>query len=41
MLATKKICDHVLALMSYHKYEKKANYENQQHNFIRIDDFDN
>ncbi len=40
MSTARKICDHVSALVSCHKYEKKANYENRQHNFTRIDDFD-
>ena len=26
--------------MAYHIYEKKANYENRQHNFARINDID-
>ncbi len=38
VLAARKICEHVLAFVSCYWYEKKVNYENQQHNFARIDD---
>ena len=38
--AARKICGHVLALVSCHRCKKKANYENQQHNFARMDNFD-
>ena len=38
--AARKICGHVSALVSCHKCEKKANYENRQHNFAGMDDFD-
>src|SRR3990170_2233304 len=38
--AARKVCGHVSALVSYHRCEKKANYENQQHNFAGMDDFD-
>ncbi len=41
MPATRKICDHISALISCHKCEKKANYENWQYNFTEIDDFNN
>ena len=34
----RKICEHVLALVSCHWYEKEVNYENQQHNFAEMDD---
>jgi len=40
MPAARKICGHVSALVLCHKCEKKVNYENRQHNFARIDDFD-
>ncbi len=36
----RKICEHVSALVSYHQCEKKANYENRQHNFIGMDDLE-
>jgi hypothetical protein len=36
--AARKICGHVSALVSCHRCEKKANYENGQHNFAGIDD---
>ncbi len=39
--AARKICSHISVLVSYHRYEKKVNYKNQQYNFTRIDDFDN
>ena len=38
--AARKICGHVSALVSCHRCEKKANYENRQHNFAGMDDFD-
>ena len=38
--AARKICGHVSALVSYHQCEKKANYENRQHNFAGIDDLE-
>ena len=38
--AARKICGHVSALVSCHKCEKKANYENRQHNFAGMDDMD-
>ncbi len=40
VLVARKICGHVLALVSYYRYEKKANYENQQHNFAGMDDLE-
>ncbi|GET55988.1 hypothetical protein GLOIN_2v1775288 [Rhizophagus irregularis DAOM 181602=DAOM 197198] len=36
--AARKICGHVSALVSCHRCEKKANYENGQHNFAGMDD---
>jgi hypothetical protein len=36
--AARKICGHVSALVSCHRCEKKANYENRQHNFAGMDD---
>jgi len=41
MPVARKICDHILALVSYYKYKKKVNYENQQYNFTGINDFNN
>ena len=38
--AARKICGHVSALVSCHRCEKKANYENRQHNFAGMDDMD-
>ncbi len=38
--AARKIYGHVSILVSYHQCEKKANYENRQHNFARIDDLE-
>ena len=38
--AARKICGHVSALVSYHRCEKKANYENRQHNFAGMEDMD-
>ncbi|CAB4417325.1 unnamed protein product [Rhizophagus irregularis] len=35
--AARKICSHVSALVSCHRCEKKANYENGQHNFAGMD----
>jgi hypothetical protein len=35
--AARKICGHVSALVSCHRCEKKANYENRQHNFAGMD----
>ena len=40
ILAIRKICGYVSALVIYYIYEKKANYENRQHNFAGIDDID-
>jgi hypothetical protein len=31
--AAQKLCGHVSALVSCHRYEKKANYIDNQHNF--------
>ena len=36
--AARKICGHVSALVSCHRCEKKANYENRQHNFAGMSD---
>ena len=38
--AARKVCGHVSALVSCHRCEKKANYENRQHNFAGIEDMD-
>ncbi len=38
--AARKICGYVSALVSYHQCEKKANYKNQQYNFVGIDDLE-
>ena len=38
--AARKIYGHVSVLVSCHRCEKKANYENRQHNFAGMDDFD-
>ena len=38
--AARKICGHVSALVSCHRCEKVANYENRQHNFAGMDDMD-
>ena len=35
--ATRKICGYISALVSCHRCEKKANYENRQHNFTGMD----
>ena len=35
--AARKICGHVSALVLCHRCEKKANYENRQHNFAGMD----
>ena len=36
--AARKICGHISALVSRHRCKKKANYENNQHNFAGMDD---
>lgn len=36
--AARKICGHVSALVSCHRCEKKANYENGQHNFAGMNE---
>src|SRR6266508_4301360 len=38
--AARKICGHVSALVSCRQCEKKANYENRQHNFAGMDDLE-
>ncbi|GET61689.1 uncharacterized protein LOC107327733 [Rhizophagus irregularis DAOM 181602=DAOM 197198] len=38
--AVRKICEHISALVSCHRCEKKANYENRQHNFAGINEMD-
>ena len=38
--AARKICEHVSTLVSCHQCEKKANYENRQHNFTGINDLE-
>ena len=38
--ATRKICEYVSALVSCHRCEKKVNYENRQHNFAEMKNFD-
>jgi hypothetical protein len=38
--AARKICGHVSALVLCHRCEKKANYENGQHNFAGMDEMD-
>jgi hypothetical protein len=38
--AARKICGHVSALVSCHRCEKQANYENRHHNFAGMDDID-
>ena len=38
--AARKICGHVSALVSCHRCNKKANYENHQHNFAGMDNMD-
>ena len=38
--AARKICGHVSALVACHRCIKKANYENRQHNFAGMDNFD-
>lgn len=38
--AARKICGHVSALVSCHICEKKANYENRQHNFAGMDNME-
>ena len=36
----RKICGHISALVSCHRCDKKANYENRQHNFAGMENFD-
>ena len=36
--AARKICGHILALVSCHRCEEKANYEDGKHNFADMDD---
>ena len=36
--AARKICGHISALVLCHRCEKKANYENRQHNFAGMND---
>src|SRR3954454_4681164 len=36
----RKLCGHVSALESWYRCEKKANYENHQHNFAGMDNMD-
>src|ERR1041385_9366994 len=36
--AARKICGHVSALVSCHRCEKHANYENKKHNFAGMED---
>ncbi|GET57071.1 hypothetical protein GLOIN_2v1883106 [Rhizophagus irregularis DAOM 181602=DAOM 197198] len=38
--AARKICGHVSALVSCHRCQKKANYENHQHNFAGMGDME-
>ncbi|CAB4478036.1 unnamed protein product [Rhizophagus irregularis] len=38
--AARKICGHVSALVSCHRCQKKANYENNQHNFAGMGDME-
>ena len=38
--AARKLCGHISALVLCYRYEKKANYENNQHNFAGIDNID-
>ncbi|GET66053.1 hypothetical protein GLOIN_2v1883106 [Rhizophagus irregularis DAOM 181602=DAOM 197198] len=38
--AVRKICGHVSALVSCHRCQKKANYENHQHNFAGMGDME-
>ena len=38
--AARKIYGHVSALVSCHRCDKKANYENRQHNFAGMENFD-
>ena len=40
VLAARKICGYISALVSCHRCEKKANYENHQHNFARMNNID-
>jgi hypothetical protein len=41
ILAARKICGHVFALVSCHRCQKKANYEDYQHNFTGMGDMEN
>ena len=36
--AARKICGHVSALVTCHRCEKHANYENKKHNFAGMED---
>ncbi|PKC58939.1 hypothetical protein RhiirA1_400309 [Rhizophagus irregularis] len=38
--AVRKVCGHVSALVSCHQCQKKANYENHQHNFAGMEDME-
>ena len=38
--AARKICGHVSALVSCHRCQKKANYEEHQHNFARMENME-
>jgi hypothetical protein len=38
--AARKLCGHVLALVSCHRCEKQANYENRHHNFAGMAEID-
>ena len=38
--AARKICGHISALVSCHRCEKRANYENNKHNFAGMEDMD-
>jgi len=38
--AARKVCGHISALVSYHRCEKKANYEEGKHNFAGMDNMD-
>src|SRR6266542_4382002 len=35
--AARKICEHISALSSFYRCEKKVNYENHKHNFTEMD----
>ena len=37
--AARKICGHTSVLILCHQYEKKANFKNQKHNFVGINNF--